>query len=488
MEDNTKEPVVRDQATEKSLEAQQPNHGDSPPFGRKIASSRKTMSIITIASCAIANLSDGYQNSLASNMNVIFKHLIPKAYTSEVQTRISNSLLVGSVIGILILGYCSDRWSRKGGMFFTSGLVFIGSLMATLVFQVKGGPHKMMWYLTIARGIAGVGAGGEYPTSAAAALEGSNEHFDRKRGPIQVMMSTFTATFAGPLCTFIYLMTIMATGNNLSVAYHAMYGFATCLPVIILILRIRMGDALIFKKSNFKHERVPYWLVIKKYWLRLLGTSSAFFLYDFINFPNSIMSGTIVNKVVPSHNIKTVAIWQFILNVLPVPGVIVGAYLTNKIGRRWTGIIGFLGYVVFGFIVGGAYKPLTERSIPAFIVLYGLMQCMGHLGPGATIGLMSVESYPTAVRGMGYGISAAFGKAGAAVGTQVFLPIEDSAGQAATFFVAGGIGIVGALIYYFIPEGKNMDLEQEDAKFVEYLRSNGWQGKLSTVEYVEEGS
>jgi hypothetical protein len=33
----------------------------------------------------------------------------------------------------------------------------------------------MMWYMTIARGITGVGVGGEYPPSAAAALEGSNE-------------------------------------------------------------------------------------------------------------------------------------------------------------------------------------------------------------------------------------------------------------------------------------------------------------------------
>lgn len=52
----------------------------------------------------------------------------------------------------------------------------IGSLLATLVFQVQGqGVGDMMWYMTIARGITGVGVGGEYPPSAAAALEGSNE-------------------------------------------------------------------------------------------------------------------------------------------------------------------------------------------------------------------------------------------------------------------------------------------------------------------------
>ena len=42
------------------------------------------------------------------------------------------------------------------------------------------------------------------------------------------------------------------------------------------------------------------------------------------------------------------------------------------------------------------------------------------MGLGATIGPMSAESYPIAVREMGYSVSAGFGKAGAAIGTQIF--------------------------------------------------------------------
>jgi hypothetical protein len=55
-------------------------------------------------------------------------------------------------------------------------------------------------------------------------------------------------------------------------------------------------------------------------------------------------------------------------------------------------------------------------------------------GPGATIGLISAESYRTALRGMGYSISAGFGKASAAIGAQVFTPREDVAGKASTFY------------------------------------------------------
>ncbi|KAE9376913.1 MFS general substrate transporter [Stipitochalara longipes BDJ] len=415
---------------------------------------RQPGTLWTIIGCALANFLDGYQQSLASSTNVVFNHILgTKIYTSSIQTRISNALLVGSVIGIVALGYTSDKFSRKGGMLLTSFLVVIGSLLATLAFQVHGA-HNMLWFLTIARGIAGVGVGGEYPSSAAAALEGSNEHFDTHRGPIQVLIFTLMATSGGPVCTFVYLASLLGSGNNLKITYHAMYGVSIFLPLFVVFFRVKMQDGELFQKSNFKKRSVPWKLVCRKYWLRLLGTSSAFFLYDFVNFPNSIMSSVIVNSIVPDHNIRTVALWQLILALFPVSGVLLGAWLVNRIGRKWTGVL--------GFIIGGCYTSLTTKSIPAFVVLYGLLQCLGHMGPGATIGLMSVESYPTAVRGMGYGISAAF------------TPIQAAAGKAATFFVAGGISVLGIAIYCFLPEGRAVDLKLMDEEFERYMREGGY--------------
>lgn len=331
----------------------------------------------------------------------------------------------------------------------------------------------MLWFLTIARGIAGVGVGGEYPSSAAAALEGSNEHFDRNRGPIQVFVSTLMATSGAPLCTFIYLMILLGSNNNLKMAFHTIYSISIFLPIFVLLFRLKMTDARLFKKSNFKKRNIPWVVILKKYWLRLLGTSSAYFLYDFVNFPNSIMSSVIINQLVPTHSVRTVAVWQIILALFPVPGVLLGAYLVNRIGRRWTGILGFGGWIILGFFIGGFYTPLTTHTLPLFIVLYGLLQALGHMGPGATIGLMSAESYPTAMRGMGYGISAGFGKAGAAIGTQAFTPLQATAGKASTFFLAGGVGILGCIVYYFLVEGSKLDLVKEDAEFEAYLKENG---------------
>lgn len=123
----------------------------------------------------IANFSDGLQNSLANPTNAIFKELLgPGGYTSEMKTRISNSLIIGAILGIVVFGYTSDMFSRRDGLLFTSSLVAIGTLMSTLALQVHPS-HSMLWYFVIVRGITGFGVGGEYPPSAAAGIEESND-------------------------------------------------------------------------------------------------------------------------------------------------------------------------------------------------------------------------------------------------------------------------------------------------------------------------
>ena len=284
------------------------------------------------------------------------------------------------------------------------------------------------------------------------------------------------ATSAAPIQMIIYLICLIASNENLPVTFHAIYSIATILPVIIMVLRFFMTDSTLFHYSNFKHQKRPlkfYLLLLKRYRWRLFTTSLAFFLYDFINFPNSIMSSTIINSLVKDHNIRTTAIWQVILGALPVPGVIVGAWLTNAIGRRYTGILGFAGYMVLGFVIGGTF-PHLSKNMPAFVVLYGLLQALGHMGPGATIGLISTESFPTAMRGMGYSIATAFGRTGAAVGTQCFTPLQERAGKQSTFYLAGGVAILGMIVYWFLPESSELNLEEEDRELSQFLAENGF--------------
>jgi MFS family permease len=119
------------------------------------------------------------------------------------------------------------------------------------------------------------------------------------------------------------------------------------------------------------------------------------------------------------------------------------------------------------------------KIVPLFVIFYGLMLSMGNLGPGDMLGLVSSESYATAVRGTCYGFSAAIGKTGAVVGTQAFLPIKTNLGNRWTFIIAALCGIVGVIVtFFFIPNIDGRDLALEDEKFRAYLVRNGWVGEM----------
>jgi hypothetical protein len=73
------------------------------------------------------------------------------------------------------------------------------------------------------------------------------------------------------------------------------------------------------------------------------------------------------------------------------------------------------------------------------------------------------------------------GKAGAAIGTQVFTPIQDSfsdvqKGTQAVFLIGAGFAAVGGIISWVFIPNRDRELESEDVKFREYLAAHGYDG------------
>ncbi|KAJ6531330.1 hypothetical protein B0H19DRAFT_476145 [Mycena capillaripes] len=106
---------------------------------------------------------------------------------------------------------------------------------------------------------------------------------------------------------------------------------------------------------------------------------------------------------------------------------------------------------------------------------------------GCRLGLASTESYATAVRATCYGLSIAFGKTGAVLGTQAFTPIRNNLGARWTFIVAAICGVAGMLVtVFFIRNDLGGDLAEEDARFAAFLEANGWSGEMGTPEAFDE--
>lgn len=437
----------------------------------------------TVLAAGFALISDGYQNSLMTMMNVTFKMRYGKeAYNATMSTRVSNALLVGEVIGMIVIGLTCDYMGRKTAIIVTTVLIVIGGIMATAAHgkTVEG----MFWMLVVSRGVIGFGSGGEYPAASTSASEAANEgHLRKTRGATFVMCTNLPLSFGNPFCVIIFLIVYAACGfkgQHLSTVWRTCMGIGCIWPLSVFYFRLKMAQPRLYTKSAIK-KRVPYLLVLKYYWKTIIGTAGTWFLYDFVIFPNGVFSGTIIATIINPHDpdplLKT-AEWQLLIGAIGLPGIFVGAYMCeNKVlGRKYTMLIGFALWIVIGLIIGCAYTPL-KKSTGAFVFMYGMLASAGNLGPGNMLGLISSEAYATAVRGTLYGFSAAVGKAGAAVGTQVFKPIQGNLGDRWTFIIAAILGLVGCIVtLFFVPRLNGADLELEDVSFKQYLRAHGWEG------------
>lgn len=462
----------------------------------KDPSKQRWIHIIAIVASGFALISDGYQNNAMSMLNKLFPQLYgAKEYSSVVSTRVSNASLVGTIIGQVGMGIGCDYMGRKWSILVGTVLLVLGSLLcaASHGSTVTG----MFWMLTVMRGMVGVGVGCEYPSASVSANEASNEYSEKRRGGLMVMVTNLPLSLGGPFASVVFLIVYSICGkNHLEAIWRTMFALGCFWPLSIFYFRWKMATNVLYKKGRFQ-SKIPLWLIIKFNWRPLIGTCGAWFMFDFVTFPNGIFSGTIIASVIGNTtDLKKICEWNLLLGIIAVPGVFLGAYLCDRIGRKYTLIFGFSGYLIFGLIIGCAYKQLSKIT-PLFIVFYGLMNCLANVGPGDMMGVTSSESFPTAVRGTLYGLSAAIGKVGAVAGTESFQPIRDKLGPRYTFIIAAVCGIVGILFAYFcIPHCRESDLMELDIKFYNFLIEHGWQGKMGfdedqescTVMYTGEDS
>ena len=352
-------------------------------------------------------------------VNVVLKKQYPKDYTSYYSTGVSNALTVGEILGQITIGLTCDYLGRKVAIVLTTLCIVVGGILAT---GSSGHPvTNMFWMLTVCRGIVGFGTGGEYPASSTSASEAANERTQKQRGPIFIMVTNLPLSFGGPFAVAIFLIVLKAAGSNhLSTVWRVCFAIGVIWPLSVFYFRIKMLNSVLYRRGAIK-RRVPYALVLRFYWKRLIGTCGAWFLYDFVTFPNGVFSGVLISSLTKGSKdtILSTGEWQLLLGALALPGVFIGAWLCNIIGRKNTMMLGFAGYIVFGLIIGCAYDQLS-KIVPLFVVFYGLLSSSGNLGPGNMLGLLSSESYATAVRGTCYGISAAIGKT-VSIGGQVEL-------------------------------------------------------------------
>ena len=109
------------------------------------------------------------------------------------------------------------------------------------------------------------------------------------------------------------------------------------------------------------------------YWFRLLVVSLIWFIYDFSSYSFGIYSSAwlaiILGKKAPLW--KTFG-WNTVVNLFYIPGAILGAFVSDWIGPRYTLAFGVAAQGIVGYIMAAAYPKLnTPGNVGAFVVVYG---------------------------------------------------------------------------------------------------------------------
>ena len=96
-------------------------------------------------------------------------------------------------------------------------------------------------------------------------------------------------------CSVFLIVLSIAGENHLPTVWRVCFGVGILLPLVVLVFRMRMLSSKLYRKGAIKSEynicsvfatvytkcfvaeRVPYHLVVKRYWRSLIGTCGAWY-------------------------------------------------------------------------------------------------------------------------------------------------------------------------------------------------------------------
>ncbi|KZT30020.1 MFS Git1p-related glycerophosphoinositol and glycerophosphocholine permease [Neolentinus lepideus HHB14362 ss-1] len=438
-----------------------------------------------IFACGTATFSDGYTNNVIGSANTLITRIYGEKAVSQhsYNTTVSSMAFAGTVVGIILFGYLSDKVGRKFGMMTATCIIAIFSALSAVSIGAHHSLGGMLYMLSACRFLLGIGVGAEYPCGAVAAAEQSEQPgIERNAQHRWFVLATNTMTDWGTVAgAFVPLVLYWIFGpHNLHAVWRFSLGLGAIPALAVLVWRLRMEEPERYKEYSMRKCKIPYTLVIKRYWKNLAPICATWFIHNFIVYPFNIFSSTIINTVTGgSTSLSTVFGWNVVINLFYIPGTMGGAFIVDYIGPKRCQILGLLSQAVIGFIMSGLYVQLSHH-IAAFAVVYGIFLSLGEIGPGNCSGLSASKTSPTAVRGQFYCIAAAVGKVGAFVGTWAFPAIISDFGSGTVsdtgpFWIGSGLAVLSAAITYFWIKPVTHDgLVLEDRLFREYLEENGY--------------
>ena len=368
--------------------------------------------------------------------------------------------LIGMALGAVLAGTIADRFGRKN--------VFAATV---ILYSVATGLCAVAWSyesLLFFRFLVGFGLGGELPVAATLMSEYAPSHL---RGRFIVLLESFwgvgwlvwhIAFIIGALpALYVFLIRLHMPE---SIRYLLSKGKVDEARKIILTLEKKLGvESKLFDKE-FVDEATPifklnvFTLWTKSFRVRTLMLWLAWFGIVFSYYGIFMW----LPSIVFSQGFEVVKTFEYVLimTLAQLPGYFAAAFLVDVIGRRYTLSLFLLMSGICAYFFGNA-------ATASELLMWGAAMSFFNLGAWGVIYTYTPELYPTAIRALGSGWAAGFGRIGGMLAPMLVGVLLVHGAQMNFIFLmfASVFVIISAIVLSLGIESKKKSLEEIDASF-----------------------
>lgn len=374
--------------------------------------------------------------------------------------------LIGMALGAVISGTVADRIGRKKVFTITVLLYSIASAFCALSWNYQS--------LLVFRFLVGFGLGGELPVAATLVSEYAPS---RVRGRFIVLLESFWGLgWIAAACIAYFFIPVY--GWRMAFLIGALPALYVCLirlhmpeSVRYLLTRGRVDEARQIVLSLEKQLHVPSALftgetetvpVVAKASFRELWkkpfmsrTIMLWLVWFGINFSYYGIFMWLPSLVF-QQGFTVVKTFEYVLimTLAQLPGYYCAAWLVDKIGRKYT-------LSAFLLLSGVASYFFGHASTAATLMMWGSVMSFFNLGAWGVLYTYTPEQYPTAIRALGSGWAAGFGRfGGMAAPMMVGALLARSFGFASVFYMFALVfAAVAVIVLSLGVESKQKDLE-----------------------------
>lgn len=374
--------------------------------------------------------------------------------------------LIGMALGAVISGTVADRIGRKKVFTITVLLYSIASAFCALSWNYQS--------LLVFRFLVGFGLGGELPVAATLVSEYAPS---RVRGRFIVLLESFWGLgWIAAACIAYFFIPVY--GWRMAFLIGALPALYVCLirlhmpeSVRYLLTRGRVDEARQIVLSLEKQLHVPSALftgetetvpVVTKASFRELWkkpfmsrTIMLWLVWFGINFSYYGIFMWLPSLVF-QQGFTVVKTFEYVLimTLAQLPGYYCAAWLVDKIGRKYT----LSAFLLFS---GVASYFFGHASTAATLMMWGSVMSFFNLGAWGVLYTYTPEQYPTAIRALGSGWAAGFGRfGGMAAPMMVGALLARSFGFASVFYMFALVfAAVAVIVLSLGVESKQKDLE-----------------------------